>query len=356
MAKKETTPPNPETRRKQYFWGGLALFALGWVFCLLNITLDVPHYQKVSLFTVFFLIVGGGLAAISGVEPPEEGQGEEGGKLWAHLWKVVTLLVLLSFGLIIADMAQSPYTESITRLLVFALLGAYFIFLYLVRLKPDEGGSRAKHLETAEVLIVAITLAIGIKAVGVQAFKIPSGSMLHTLEIGDHLLVSKFTFGVPLPYTDARLPGLREPERGDIIVFAYPGMDNPDRPAGNRPGLPDRLKEQDFIKRIIGQPGETIELRNNKLYIDGKPSEDPWGQFLDDIGRPMDLNSRFGMRLGNYGPAKVPEGMYLVMGDNRYHSNDGRVWGFVRKGRIKGNALFIYWSMPQYSRIGTIIK
>ncbi len=271
---------------------------------------------------------------------------------------MITLLVLAGFGLIVTDMAKSPFTESVTRLLVFALLGAYFLFLYLIRLKPDgSDGSRAKHIETIEVLIVAITLAIGIKAVGVQAFKIPSGSMLHTLEIGDHLLVSKFTFGVPLPYTDARLPGFRDPERGDIVVFAYPGLDNPDRPAGSPTRPADRLKEQDFIKRIIGLPGETIELRNNSLYINGKPEVDPWGQLLDDLGRPIsNTASLFGMRLGNYGPATIPEGMYLVMGDNRYHSNDGRVWGFVRKGRIKGNALFIYWSWPQFSRIGTLIK
>lgn len=349
MPDKKKLVVDPEVKRKQYWWAGGALFALGCVFSLLNFSLRVPEYQDVSHFTAFFFAAGGGLGLVVGA-PSREGR-------WAHLWKAVTAAVVIAFGICIADLLHSETQDPTSLMLVVAVFGAYFLFLYLIHLKPSAQEQLAKHIETAEVLVVAISLAIGIKAAGVQAFKIPSGSMLHTLEIGDHLLVSKFLYGIPLPYTDARLPGLRDPKRGDIVVFAYPGFDNPDRPAGSRPGYPDQLKGQDFIKRIIGMPGDTVEIRQKRLYINGEPANDPWGQFLDEAGRPLADPYAWRPRdaMPDYGPAKVPEGMYLAMGDNRNHSNDGRAWGFVRKGRIKGKAFVIYWSWPDLKRIGTLI-
>ena len=142
-----------------------------------------------------------------------------------------------------------------------------------------------------------------------QAFKIPSGSMLNSLEIGNQLLISKFLYGVPLPYTDQRLPGIRPP-RGDIVVFAYPGIDNPDRP--DRPlALPkDHLKEQDFIKRIVGFPGEMIEVRDKRVYINGLPLEDPWAQYLfhDGTPKPEPLAHQLGDAPADMFPTRVPEG------------------------------------------------
>jgi signal peptidase I len=345
MTKNVKKPFDPEVRRLQYLWGGAAMFALGLAFCLLNALLPVIEYQKVSDFTAFFFVVGGGLGIIAGAEKSK------------NAWKIITPVVLAAFGIALWDLLRGDAPDPTSLLLVVALAGAYFLFLYFIKLSPTNPESRSKNIETAEVLIVAIALAIGIKAVGVQAFKIPSGSMLHSLEVGDHLLISKFLYGIPLPYTDARLPGIRDPQRGDIVVFAYPGFDNLDRPSNARIGYPDQLKEQDFIKRIIGLPGEMIEVRNKRIYINGQQLDDKWGQFLDENGRPYSEPYAWNPRdaMPDYGPAAIPPGMYFVMGDNRNHSNDSRAWGFVRKGRIKGKAVIIYWSWPELKRIGTII-
>ncbi|GAB4340593.1 MAG: signal peptidase I [Desulfobulbaceae bacterium] len=185
--------------------------------------------------------------------------------------------------------------------------------------KEQSTKTKSTAREYAEAIIIALVLALLIRTFVVQAFKIPSGSMLPTLQIGDHLLVNKFIYGVKMPFTGKVLIPLREPARFDVIVFRYP----------QDPKL-------DYIKRVIGLPGEVVECRNKIIYINGKPIEDPYGYHLDDIVVP-------GQR-DNFGPVTVPEGKVFVMGDNRDNSHDSRFWGFVDYQEILGKALIIYWS------------
>jgi signal peptidase I len=150
--------------------------------------------------------------------------------------------------------------------------------------------------------------------------------MENNLLIGDHLLVNKFIFGpTPLAIGRALLP-VRNPRRGDIVVFKYP--DEPDR---------------DFIKRVIGLPGETVELRNKKIYINGKPLDEPYVHFLTPPPSEFQEVTSSDLR-ETYPPATVPQDAYFVMGDNRDNSQDSRYWGFLPRGNIKGKALLIYWS------------
>jgi signal peptidase I len=179
--------------------------------------------------------------------------------------------------------------------------------------------------EYFESIVIAVILALFVRTWVVQAFKIPTGSMENNLLIGDHLLVNKFVFGpTPLAIGRTLLP-VRPIRRGDIVVFKYP--DEPDR---------------DFIKRVIGLPGETLELRSKKVYIDGKPLDEPYVHFLEPASEAQEITS-FDVR-ENFRPVRVPEGYYFVMGDNRDNSQDSRYWGFLPRPYIKGRALMIYWS------------
>ncbi|GAB6064413.1 signal peptidase I [Deferrisoma palaeochoriense] len=223
---------------------------------------------------------------------------------------------------------------------VLYFLGAILAVCALKYLPQQErGDSWEKIPEYAEALVVAILLAVAIRGAVVQAFKIPSGSMLPTLQIGDHLLVNKFLYGIRIPYTDKRILRIRPPKRGDIVVFAYPVDDT-----------------KDFIKRIIGEPGDTVEIRDKKIFINGKAIEDPWGVHVDPLTLPEGFERR-----DNFGPVKVPPGSYFVMGDNRDRSYDSRFWGFVEDARIRGKAFIIYWSwdserhLPRLGRIGTLL-
>ncbi len=204
-----------------------------------------------------------------------------------------------------------------------------------VGLLPQHG----KIVEYGEALVVAILLATVIRGGVVQAFKIPSGSMLPTLEIGDHLLVNKFLYGIRIPYTGVRVLRIRPPRRGDIVVFAYPVDDS-----------------KDFIKRIVGEPGDRLEVRNKRVFINGKPIRDPWGVHRDPLVLPEGFEKR-----DNFGPVTVPPGHYFVMGDNRDRSYDSRFWGFVEDPRIRGKAFIIYWSWdpekhrPRLGRIGRLL-
>lgn len=196
--------------------------------------------------------------------------------------------------------------------------------------------------DTIEAIVVALLLAFVIRAFVVQAFKIPSGSMLQTLQIGDHLLVTKFAYDVRLPSTvwldttDGKvLYKAGDPERGDIIVFKYP-----------------EDERKDFIKRVIGLPGETVEIRNKVVYINGQEIDEPYVQHTKADNIPV---------RDNFGPYVVPEGEYFVMGDNREGSHDSRWWGPVKRSKIVGKALIIYWSWGSLTdirleRIGTIFK
>ncbi|MFQ5508236.1 MAG: signal peptidase I [Leptospirillia bacterium] len=198
---------------------------------------------------------------------------------------------------------------------------------------------QSKFREYTEAIIIAVLLALFIRAYIVQAYKIPSGSMLETLQIGDHLLVNKFLYGIQLPFSDDRVLALRKPARGDIIVFKYPE---------------DETK--DFIKRIVGLPGDSVEVINKQLFINGEPFNIPYTQNLDPLVYPEDLQPR-----DNMGRVVVPPGNYFVMGDNRDHSLDSRFWGFVSMDKIQGKAVIIYWSWDReaswvrFDRIGNLL-
>jgi signal peptidase I len=195
--------------------------------------------------------------------------------------------------------------------------------------------------EYFESIVIAVILALFVRTWAVQAFKIPTGSMENNLLIGDHLLVNKFVFGPTRPQVEKRFLPVREPRRGDIVVFKYP--DEPER---------------DFIKRVIGLPGETLELRNKKVYVNGQPLDEPYVHFLEPASTSQEVTS-FDVR-ERYGPVRVPGDQYFVMGDNRDNSQDSRYWGFLPRSYIKGRALMIYWSYDagpdQYSQDGTITR
>jgi signal peptidase I len=179
--------------------------------------------------------------------------------------------------------------------------------------------------EYGEAIAIAILLALVIRTLVVQAFTIPSGSMMDTLLVGDYILVNKFLYGPELPLTDVRVPGLRDPERGDIIVFKYP-----------------QDEKRDFIKRIVAGPGETVQVKGSQVFIDGKPLGEPYVR-RHDSPAPGGGQAYCGYAYGCE-PTVVPPDSYFVMGDNRDNSQDSRYWGFVKRDKIKGKAFLIYWS------------
>lgn len=193
--------------------------------------------------------------------------------------------------------------------------------------------------EYAETIIIAILIAMFIRTFFVQAFKIPSGSMKETLLIGDHILVNKFIYGIKIPFLRKTIIPLREPERGDVVVFIYPI---------------DRTK--DFIKRVIAVAGDTIEIKNKKIFINGSPYDEGHGVYADNLIFPRAIQPR-----DNFGPVTVPPESLFVMGDNRDQSLDSRFWGFVNLKDVLGKAFIIYWSWntddhsPRWSRTGHII-
>ena len=197
--------------------------------------------------------------------------------------------------------------------------------------------------EYAEAIAIAILLALVIRTLIVQAFTIPSGSMMDTLLVGDYILVNKFLYGPELPVTDYRLPGLRDPHRGDIIVFKYP-----------------QDEKRDFIKRIIGTPGDTVQVRGDQVFVNGTALVEPYVRKTDsalgDRGQPTYCGYAYACDA-----TVVPRDSYFVMGDNRNNSQDSRYWGFVKRDKIKGKAFLIYWSWdsethwPRWWRLGRYI-
>jgi signal peptidase I len=182
--------------------------------------------------------------------------------------------------------------------------------------------------EYFESIVIAVILALFIRTFVFQAFKIPTGSMENNLLIGDHLLVNKFVFGPSATRLERALLPMGTIKRGDIIVFKYP--EEPDR---------------DFIKRVIGLPGETLELKEKKVYINGTPLDEPYVHFLEPPGNHSSISEETSLDVRErYGPVTVPADQYFMMGDNRDNSQDSRYWGFLRRDYIKGKALLIYWS------------
>jgi signal peptidase I len=182
--------------------------------------------------------------------------------------------------------------------------------------------------EYFESIVIAVILALFIRTFVVQAFKIPTGSMENNLLIGDHLLVNKFVFGPTETALERALLPIRPITRLEIIVFKYP--EEPDR---------------DYIKRVIGLPGETVEVREKKVYINGTALVEPYVHFLQAPAATSEFHevTSFDVR-ERYGPVTVPANHYFMMGDNRDNSQDSRYWGFLPRENIKGRSLVIYWS------------
>lgn len=203
---------------------------------------------------------------------------------------------------------------------------------------------KSKTREYIESLIIAALIAFFVRSFFVQAFKIPSSSMEPTLLIGDHLLVNRLSYVMKVPFTDIIILNLGEPKRGDVIVFRYP-LD----------------KSKDFIKRVIAKGGDIVEIKDKRVYINGKQIEDKWAHFSDNNILPGHISPK-----DNLGPIIVPEGAYFVMGDNRDRSLDSRFWGFVKKEHLVGRALILYFSWNnkpegifdyvRWRRIGMLIK
>jgi signal peptidase I len=203
--------------------------------------------------------------------------------------------------------------------------------------KKDK--AKSKIQEYIEAIIIAIMIALVVRTFIVQAYKIPSGSMKPTLLVGDHILVNKFIYGIKIPYFRKILFPVTDPLRGDIVVFIYPN---------------DRSK--DFIKRVIGLGGDTIEIKNKKIFINGKEHTDKIGVYSDKVVYPAAMQPR-----DNYGPVTVPIGTLFVMGDNRDESMDSRFWGFVDLKDVEGKAFIIYWSWNRedqnlrWKRLGNLL-
>jgi signal peptidase I len=231
--------------------------------------------------------------------------------------------------------------------------------------QPETQKKKSFYKEWIEPFLIAAIVALFIRQFIVEAFKIPSGSMIPTLTIGDHLLVNKFIYGPRIPFTDNRLFSWKEPKRGDVIVFKYP-----------------ENEDKNFIKRVVGVPGDKIEIKSGKLFINdqtvpvadlgdyegkdqsgGLPFYDKPKLLNEQLGtvqhRILYLRDQSGL---NFGPKIVPRESVFVMGDNRDNSQDSRVWGFVNYSKILGRALIIYWSWDgngrwvRWERIGTLIR
>ncbi len=207
----------------------------------------------------------------------------------------------------------------------------------IVDAPPKKKGALRENIEA---IVVAVILALFIRTFVVQAFKIPSGSMKETLLIGDHILVNKFIYGVKAPFIQKTIIPVKNPQREDIVVFEFP--EDPSK---------------DFIKRVIGIPGDVIEIRNKKLFVNGTAVKDSHSTHKD----PKMFSARQQPR-DNLGPITVPPGKLFVMGDNRDFSYDSRFWGFVDLVAVKGKAFIIYWSWDKenfgvrWSRLGDLLE
>jgi len=196
--------------------------------------------------------------------------------------------------------------------------------------------TRSALRENVESIAWAVVMMLVLRIFLLQAFRIPSESMRDTLLVGDFLFVSKVDYGAKIPFTHVRLPGLRSPRTGDVIVFQWP---------------PD--PSQDFIKRCIASGGQTVEIREKKVFVDGRELREPYARHTDGRIEPAGVSPR-----DNLGPFTVPPGQLFMMGDNRENSADSRFWGFVPMDLVKGRAVFIYfstgsqhwWDMPFFVR------
>jgi signal peptidase I len=220
--------------------------------------------------------------------------------------------------------------------------------------RSEEPRGTSAFWEQVGTVALAVLIALGIRSFVIEPFRIPSGSMFPTLLIGDHLFVNKFIFGVHVPFTQRRLPGLREPERGDVVVFTVARQGSQTFPADLRPELP----REEFVKRIVGLPGDRIDIVEDVVYVNGEPLQATRQEefFEDDRGQHLAV-SRVSLPDRDFRVLHDPHrksrekdtftvapGRYFMLGDNRDFSKDSRVWGSVRLAEIKGPAFMLYWS------------
>ncbi len=195
-------------------------------------------------------------------------------------------------------------------------------------------------------ILVAFALFLVIRTFLVEAFKIPTSSMENTLLVGDFLLVNKAVYGAELPGTDLRLPSFDEPERGDVVVFH-----------------PPHHPEKNYVKRVVGMPGDTLEMRDKVVHVNGLPLPEPYARYVDGQGDAVhpDMNWQSNHLIAgpgrdyhptrdNWGPIVVPDDGYFVLGDNRDNSEDSRYWGFVPRESIRGRPWFVYYSFDARAR------
>src|SRR5262245_20683328 len=190
--------------------------------------------------------------------------------------------------------------------------------------------------EYFESLVIAVALALFVRTFVFQAFKIPTGSMEKNLLIGDHLIVNKMVFAPTVSRVEHAIMPTREIRRGDVIVFKFP--EDPER---------------DFIKRVIGLPGDRIELHRKKVVVNGQPLDEPYVQFLEPPSAEGPVKHDDVRE--EYGPVTVPPDQFFMMGDNRDNSQDSRYWGFLPRSYVKGKALFIYFSFKENGSIGNLV-
>ena len=194
--------------------------------------------------------------------------------------------------------------------------------------------------EYVEAALWALVITLFLRAFVIQAFRIPSESMRDTLLVGDFLFVNKFEYGPKIPFTHIRLPGLRQPRHGDVIVFQFP-----------------QDPSKDFIKRCVATGGETLEIKNKQVSVNGTALREPYAIHTDPTVKPAGYEYR-----DNYGPYTVPKSDLFMMGDNRDNSNDSRYWGPLEMDLVKGRAMFLYWSWdgernwPRWNRILHVIR
>ena len=198
---------------------------------------------------------------------------------------------------------------------------------------------KSKIREFIEGILAAVLIALLITTFVIKMYKIPSRSMVPTLLVGDQLVVNKFIYGIKIPYFRNTILPITDPQRGDIIVFIYP-----------------KDRSLDFIKRVIGVNGDKIEIKDKKIFINGKVFTDNTGIYTDKIIYPGSVQPR-----DNFGPVTVPKGSLFVLGDNRDESMDSRFWGFVDLKDVQGKAFIIYWSWNpderkiRWQRLGNLL-
>jgi signal peptidase I len=229
--------------------------------------------------------------------------------------------------------------------------------------KPSESrGGRSSLWENVRAFLGTVLVFLVIRTFLIEAFRIPSGSMIPTLLVGDWLFVNKLVYGPHVPFTDVNLPGYSAPRRGDVVVFESPYQEDEAR-AGADP-------TPTLVKRLVGVPGDTLFMRGGALYVNGIPQRQGYQTSNNFVGdpslllptdvqvqydwkqhaiRPSRFDAAFGAAptqpsLGNWGPVAVPAGLYFMMGDNRYCSKDGRYWGLVPRANLRGRPVFVYYS------------